>query len=117
LDGSETGAAFFVNGIFKGIELFDRAATFGRCFRSSSRVAVEAMMAQGSGFPPTGEDAEEISDYVKRILAEVGKSLSRSMNRLGWARLAVRRETVVWKALHYEADLIHFSRSGSDGRG
>ena len=52
----QTGAAFFVNGIFKGIELFDRSATFGKMFpKLLSGVAVEAMMAQGAnGFPRGG---------------------------------------------------------------
>jgi hypothetical protein len=46
LDG--TGAAFFVNRIFQGIELFDRESTFGKMFpKLLSGVAVEAMMAQG----------------------------------------------------------------------
>lgn len=30
LDGAGTGAAFFVNGIFQEIELFDRESTFGK---------------------------------------------------------------------------------------
>jgi hypothetical protein len=36
LDGGGTGAAFFVNRIFQGIELFDRESTFGRCSPSFS---------------------------------------------------------------------------------
>ncbi len=46
LDGARTGAAFFVNGIFQGIELFDREATFGKMFsKLLSAVAVEARKA------------------------------------------------------------------------
>jgi hypothetical protein len=37
LEGPETGAAFFVNGIFRGIDLFDRASTFGKMFPNVRR--------------------------------------------------------------------------------
>jgi len=112
LGGSETGAAFFVNGIFRGIDLFDRAATFGKMFpKMLSGVAVEAMMAQGERLSArrTKTDEEAI-EYVKRILAEVGKSLFEKYEPVGlgedWRYDAKRS---FGKALHYGADLIHFS--------
>jgi len=115
LKGSETGAAFFVNGIFKGIELFDRASTFGKMFpKLLSGVAVEAMMAQGERLSTRrAKTPEETVEYVKRILDEVGKSLFEKYEPVGvgedWRYDAKRS---FGKALHYEADLIHFSAFG-----
>ena len=115
LEGPETGAAFFVNGIFKGIELFDRASTFGKMFpKLLSGVAVEAMMAQGERLSTRrAKTSEEATEYVKRILAEVGKSLFEKYEPVGvgedWRYDAKRS---FGKALHYEADLIHFSAFG-----
>jgi hypothetical protein len=115
LDGAGTGAAFFVNGIFQGIELFDRAATFGKMFtKLLSGVAVEAMMAQGERLSARrAKNPEETVEYVKRILDEVGKSLFEKYEPAGvgedW-RYDGKRS--FGKALHYEADLIHFSAFG-----
>ncbi|GAB4244276.1 MAG: hypothetical protein OHK0028_22580 [Deltaproteobacteria bacterium] len=115
LEGPETGAAFFVNGIFKGVDLFDRSATFGKMFpKMLSGVAVEAMMAQGERLSArrTKTD-EEAREYVKRILAEVGKSLFEKYEPVGvgedWRYDAKRS---FGKALHYGPDLIHFSAFG-----
>jgi hypothetical protein len=115
LDGTGTGAAFFVNGIFQGIELFDREATFGKMFpKLLSGVAVEAMMAQGKKLSARrAKTPEEATVYVKRILAEVSKSLFEKFDPVGvgedWRYDAKRS---FGKALHYEADLIHFSAFG-----
>ncbi len=115
LEGPETGAAFFVNGIFKGIDLFDRDATFGKMFpKMLSGVAVEAMMAKGERLSTRrAKTDEEAMEYVKRILAEVGKSLFEKYEPVGlgedWRYDAKRS---FGKALHYGADLIHFSAFG-----
>jgi len=115
LDGAGTGAAFFVNGIFQGIELFDREATFGKMFpKLLSGVAVEAMMAQGERLSARrAKSPEETMKYVHRILAEVSKSLFEKFDPVGvgedWRYDAKRS---FGKALHYEADLIHFSAFG-----
>ncbi|HYN74384.1 MAG TPA: DUF6569 family protein [Candidatus Methanoperedens sp.] len=115
LDGAGTGAAFFVNGIFQGIELFDRAATFGKMFpKLLSGVAVEAMMAQGQKLSARRvKTSAEAADYVKRILAEVSKSLFEKFEPVGigedW-RYDGKRS--FGKALHYGTDLIHFSAFG-----
>jgi hypothetical protein len=111
----QTGAAFFVNGIFKGIELFDRSATFGVMFpKLLSGVAVEAMMAEGARLSPRrAKTPEETAECVKRILDEVGKSLFEKYEPVGvgedWRYDAKRS---FGKALHYEADLVHFSAFG-----
>jgi hypothetical protein len=115
LDGSATGTAFFVNGIFQGIELFDKAATFGKMFpKLLSGIAVDAMMAQGERLTARrAKKPEEATEYVKRILEEVGKSLFEKYEPVGvgedWRYDAKRS---FGKALHYGADLIHFSAFG-----
>ena len=115
LDGAGTGAAFFVNGIFQGIELFDREATFGKMFpKLLSGVAVEAMMAQGQKLSARrAKTPEETMKYVSRILAEVSKSLFEKFEPVGMGedwRYDGKRS--FGKALHYGADLIHFSAFG-----
>ncbi len=111
----QTGAAFFVNGVFKGIELFDRPATFGTMFpKLLSGVAVEAMMAQGARLSARrAKTPEEVTAYVKRILDEVGKSLFEKYEPVGvgedWRYDAKRS---FGKALHHGADLVHFSGFG-----
>ncbi len=115
LEGRETGGAFFVNGIFRGIDMFDRAATFGKMFpKLLSGVAVEAMMAQGERpSPRRAKTPEDSVEYVKRILAEVGKSLFEKYEPVGvgedWRYDAKRS---FGKALHHGADLIHFAAFG-----
>ena len=115
LEGPETGAAFFVNGIFQGIELFDRAGTFGKMFtKLLSGVAVEAMMAQGEPLSPRrAKTPAEATEYVKRILDEVVKSLFDKYEPIGvgedWRYDAERS---FGKSLQYGADLIHFSAFG-----
>ena len=115
LEGPETGAAFFVNGIFQGIELFDREATFGKMFpKLLSGVAVEAMMAQGEKLSARRtKTPAEAADYVKKILAEVSKSLFEKFEPVGMGedwRYDGKRS--FGKALHYGSDLIHFSAFG-----
>jgi len=111
----QTGAAFFINGIFQGIELFDRDATFGKMFpKLLSGVAVEAMMAQGARLSARrAKTPAETAGYVKRILDEVGKSLFEKFEPIGigedW-RYDGKRS--FGKALHYEAELVHFSAFG-----
>lgn len=112
LQGGQTGAAFFVNGFFRGIDLFDRAATFGKMFpKLLSGIAVEAMMAQAEQpSPRRAKTPEEAVEYVKRILAEVGKSLFEKYEPIGVGedrRYDAKRS--FGKALHYNGDLIHFS--------
>jgi uridine phosphorylase len=115
LVAAETGAAFFVNGIFQGIELFDRLGTFGKMFpKLLSGVAVEAMMARGEKLSARrAKTPAEAADYVKKILAEVSKSLFEKFEPVGvgedW-RYDGKRS--FGKALHYGADLIHFSAFG-----
>jgi len=115
LEGSETGTAFFVNGIFQGIELFDKASTFGKMFpKLLSGIAVDAMLAQGARLSARrAKSPEEATEYVKRILEEVGKSLFEKYEPVGvgedWRYDAKRS---FGKALHYGADLIHFSAFG-----
>jgi hypothetical protein len=75
---------------------------------------VEAMMAQGERLSArrTKTD-EEAREYVKRILAEVGKSLFEKFEPVGMGedwRYDAKRS--FGKALHYGADLIHFSAFG-----
>jgi len=111
----QTGAAFFINGIFQGIELFDREATFGKMFpKLLSGIAVEAMMAQGA--PLSARRAKtpaETAGYVKRILDEVGKSFFEKYEPVGigedWRYDAKRS---FGKALHHEGGLVHFSAFG-----
>lgn len=111
----QTGAAFFVNGLFQGIELFDRVSTFGKMFpKLLSGVAVEAMMAQGARLSARrAKTPEEAAAYVKRILDEVGKSLFEKFEPIGigedWRYDAKRS---FGKALHHGADLVHFSAFG-----
>jgi hypothetical protein len=118
LEGQETGTAFFVNGIFRGIDLFDRAGTFGKMFpKLLSGVAVEAMMAHGERLSTRrAKSPAEERDYVKRILEEVGKSLFEKYEPVGvgedWRYDAKRS---FGKALHYGGDLIHFSAFGKQG--
>ena len=115
LEGPETGAAFFVNGIFQGIELFDRAGTFGKMFtKLLSGVAVEAMMAQGEPLSlRRAKTPADATEYVKRILDEVVKSLFDKYEPIGvgedWRYDAERS---FGKSLQYGADLIHFSAFG-----
>jgi len=115
LEGKETGTAFFVNGLFRGIELFDRPATFGKMYpKLLSGVAVDAMVAQGARLSSRrAKTPEQAAEYVKRILEEVGKSLFEKYGPVGvgedWRYDAKRS---FGKALHYEADLIHFSAFG-----
>lgn len=115
LEGTETGAAFFVNGIFQGIELFDRASTFAAMFpKLLSGVAAEAMMAQGQRLSPRrAKTPEDAAGYVTRILGEVGKSFFEKFDPVGvgedWRYDAKRS---FGKALHFGPDLIHFSAFG-----
>jgi hypothetical protein len=115
LKGKETGTAFFVNGLFRGIELFDRAVTFKKMYpKLLSGVAVDAMMAQGARLSTKrAKTPEQVAEYVKRILEEVGKSLFEKYEPVGvgedWRYDAKRS---FGKALHYGADLIHFSAFG-----
>lgn len=114
-ENGQTGAAFFVNGMFQGIELFDHSATFGKMFsKLLSGVAVEAMMAQGARLSARrAKTPAETAGYVKRILDEVGKSLFEKYEPIGigedWRYDAKRS---FGKALHYGADLIHYSAFG-----
>lgn len=111
----QTGAAFFINGIFQGIELFDREATFGKIFHKLlSGIVVEAMMAQGAPLSPRrSKTPAETAGYVKRILDEVGKSLFEKYEPVGigedWRYDAKRS---FGKALHHEGALVHFSAFG-----
>jgi hypothetical protein len=115
LEGSETGTAFFVNGNFQGIELFDKALTFGKMFpKLISGIAADAMLALGERLTTRrAKKPEEATEYVKRILDEVGKSLFEKYEPVGvgedWRYDAKRS---FGKALHYGADLIHFSAFG-----
>jgi hypothetical protein len=115
LDGPETGAAFFVNGMFRGIDLFDRASTFGKMFpKLLSGIAVEAMMAQGDRLSARrAKTPEETVKHVHRILDEVGKSLFEKYEPVGvgedWRYDA---KISFGKALHYGPELIHFSAFG-----
>lgn len=120
LDGSDTGTAFFVNGIFQGIEIFDKTSTFRKMFpKLLSGIAVDAMMVQGERLAARrAKTDEEAMDYVKRILDEVGKSLFEKYDPVGvgedWRYDAKRS---FGKALHYGADLIHFSAFGKKRSG
>ena len=111
----ETGAAFFVHGIFRGIELFDRAATFRKMFpKLLSGIAVDMMMARGERFPgQRGMGAEEPAECLRSILEEVGYSAFEKYEPVGvgddWRYDANRS---FGKALRYGADLIHFSAFG-----
>ena len=115
LEGRETGAAFFINGIFRGIDLFDRAATFGKMFpKLISGIAVEAMIADGTRLSTRrAKTPAEAAAYVKRILDEIGKSLFEKYEPIGvgedWRYDAKRS---FGKALHHAGDLIHFSTFG-----
>jgi hypothetical protein len=115
VEKGQTGAAFFINGVFQGIELFDRESTFGKMFpKLLSGVAVEAMMAQGARLSPRrAKTPAEAAGYVKRILDEVGMALFEKYEPVGigedWRYDAKRS---FGKALHYGADLIHFSAFG-----
>jgi hypothetical protein len=115
LEGSETGAAYFVNGILQGIELFDRAATFRKmCPKLLSGIAVDALMGQGERlFAFRARTPEDATEHVRRTLEEVGKSLFEKYELIGvgedWRYDAKRS---FGKALQYGADLIHFSAFG-----
>jgi len=111
----QTGAAFFINGIFQGVELFDRETTFEKMFaKLLAGVAVEAMMAQGAPLSARrSKTPAETAGYVRRILDEVGKSLFEKYEPVGigedWRYDAKRS---FGKALHHEGALVHFSAFG-----
>ncbi len=114
LEGTETGTAFFVNGIFRGIELFDRATTFKKmCPKLLSGIAVDAMMAQGDRPPEPRASSGEATEHVRRVLDEVGKSLFEMYDPVGAGEdLRYDAKLSFGKALQYGADLIHFSAFG-----
>jgi hypothetical protein len=115
LEGAETGTAFFINGIFQGIELFDKAVTFRKMSpKLLSGIAADAMMAQGERLTAwRAKKPEEATKYVKRILDEVRMAIFEKYEPVGvgedWRYDAKRS---FGKALHYGADLIHFSAFG-----
>jgi hypothetical protein len=115
LEGSESGAAYFLNGIFQGIELFDRPSTFRKmCPKLLSGIAADSMMGNGERlFAPRAKGPDEASEYIRRIIEEAGKSAFEKYEPIGvgedWRYDAKRS---FGKALHYGADLIHFSAFG-----
>jgi len=72
------------------------------------------MMAQGQKLSARrAKTPDEAADYVKRILAEVSKSLFEKFEPVGMGedwRYDGKRS--FGKALHYGPDLIHFSAFG-----
>lgn len=111
-EGGEAGVAFFINGMFNGIELFDRPETLGRLFpKLLSGVAIEAMDLDGARpGRRRSKTPEEMVDYVKRIFGEVGRSLFEKFEPVGigddW-RYDGKRS--FGKALCHESDLVHLS--------
>jgi hypothetical protein len=112
LEGGEAGVAFFVNGLFAGIELFDRPGTLAKLFpKLLSGIAIEAMDADGARpSPRRSKTPEEMTEYVKRIFGEVGRSLFEKFEPVGigedW-RYDGKRS--FGKALCHETDLVHLS--------
>ncbi len=115
LAGSETGAAYFVNGIFQGIELFDRNATLcAMCPKFLSGIAVDTMAGWGERlFSPRAKSPEEAMGHLRQVLEEARKSTFEKYDPVGagedWRYDAKRS---FGKALCYGADLIHFSAFG-----
>lgn len=112
LEGGEAGVAFFINGMFNGIELFDRPDTLSKLFpKLLSGVAIEAIDADGSRLSPRrSKTPEEMAEYVKRIFGEVGRSFFEKFEAIGigedW-RYDGKRS--FGKALYHETDLVHLS--------
>jgi hypothetical protein len=111
-DGGEAGVAFFVNGMFNGIELFDRPDTLTKLFpKLLSGVAIEAMDLDGARLSQRrSKTPEEMVEYVKRIFGEVGRSFFEKFDPVGigedW-RYDGKRS--FGKALCHETDLVHLS--------
>ncbi len=116
LPGAESGAAYFVNGIFQGIELFDSNATFWKmCPKFLSGIAADTMAGWGERlFSPRAKSPEEAREYLGQILEEARNSTFETYDPVGvgedW-RFEAKRS--FGKALHYGADLIHFSAFGT----
>lgn len=112
LEGCESGVAFFINGMFNGIELFDRPGTLSKMFpKLLSGVAIEAMDADAARLSPRrSRTPEEMAGYVKRIFGELGRSLFERFDPVGigedW-RYDGRRS--FGKALCHGTDLVHLS--------
>jgi hypothetical protein len=115
LEGTETGAAYFANGIFLGIELLDKAVTFRKmCPKLLTGIAADTLMGLGERLSARRvRDPEEAAEYAGRILKEAGNSLFEKYEPVGvgedW-RYDARHS--FGKALCYGADLIHFSAFG-----
>jgi hypothetical protein len=111
-EGGEAGVAFFINGMFNGIELFDRPDTLSKLFpKLLSGVAIEAMDLDGERLSRRrSKTPEEMVEYVKRIFGEVGRSFFEKFDPVGigedW-RYDGKRS--FGKALYHETDLVHLS--------
>ncbi len=115
LEGTESGAAYFVNGTFQGIELFDKASTFRKmCRKVVSGIAVDAMANRGeSPYSTQLRYPDDAKKYVRQVLEEARRSTYERYDPVAagedWRYDA---KLSFGKALQYGPDLIQFSAFG-----